>query len=137
MSDPSLAVQKAVVARLKAFSGLTAIVDQRIYDRVPEAVTFPFVQLGYFQTIDGSADCVDASEIFIDIQVWSRAVGQVETKQIASQVRSALHEWAPVLDDPYAAVGNVEHENTRLFGDGDGLTTRAVVSFKLQAETTA
>ena len=136
MSDPSLAVQKAIVERLKGYSPLIAIVGTRIHDRVPQDVAFPFVQIGYFQTNDTSADCVDGSEILIDIQVWSRGVGQVEAKQIASHVRAALHEWSPVLDDPYAAIGNIEHEITRLFGDGDGLTTRSVVSFKLQAETT-
>jgi hypothetical protein len=42
----SLDLQKAVVARLKADAGVTALVGQRIYDRVPPDAVFPYVSLG-------------------------------------------------------------------------------------------
>jgi phytoene dehydrogenase-like protein len=135
MSDPSLAMQKAIVARLKSHSGLSALISQRVYDRAPQDAVYPFVQVGYFQTVDDGAACVDGTEIFIELQVWSRSVGQVEAKSIASQVRSALREWLPTLDDPFVAIGNIEHENTRFFGDGDGITTRSVVNFKALCES--
>ncbi len=134
MSDPSLAIQKAIVARLKADDALTAFVGPRVLDHAPADTTYPFVQIGYFQTVDESAPCVDGAEVFIEIQAWSRVPGQVEAKRIAGAVRAALHEWSPALDAPFAIVGNIEHENTRLQGDGDGITTRAIVNFKALAE---
>jgi hypothetical protein len=135
MSDPSLAMQKAVVARLKATAGVTALVGQRIYDRVPQDATFPYVEIGDFQSVDDSAPpCVDGCEVFIEIQVWSRAVGQVEAKQIASAVRAALNNHTPTLDDPHAAVGPIEHRDTRSVGAGDGLTTRMIVNFRAFAD---
>lgn len=136
MSDPSLAVQKAVVSRLKAYAALDALVADRILDRAPDNVTFPFIQMGYFDTIDDSADCIDGCQVRIEINVWSRAPGQTEAKTIAGHVRAALHEYALTLDEPFAAVGNVEHENSRPQGDGDGITTRIIVSFLVWVETT-
>lgn len=135
MSDPSAAMQKAVVARLKAVSGVTNLVAQRIHDRAPENVVYPFVQIGYFQSVDDSADCVDCCEVSIEIHVWSEAVGQVEAKAIASAVRAALHRHVPTLDDPFAPVGEIEHRDTRLMGGGDGVRTHAVATFRAIVET--
>lgn len=134
MSDPSLAMQKLMVTRLKAHAGVTALVGQRIYDRVPESAQFPFIQIGYFQIVDDSADCVDSVECYIELQAWSRAVGQVEAKEIASAVRAALHNYAAALDEPYALVGNIEHQSSRPQGDADGITTRIIVNFKALVE---
>lgn len=136
MSDPSAAMQKAVYARLTGYAPLVALVSTRVYDRAPETVVYPFVQIGYFQTVDDSSECIDGVEVFIELQAWSRAVGQVECKNVAAQIRAALHNWHPTLDDPFAAVGNIEHENTRPIGDGDGLTTRSVVTLKVLVEST-
>lgn len=136
MSDPSLAVQKAVVARLKASAALSSLVAGRILDRAPDNVTFPFVQIGYFDTIDDSAECIDGCQVRIEINVWSREPGQTEAKTIAGHVRAALHEHALPLEEPFAMVGNVEHENSRPQGDGDGITTRIIVSFLAWVENT-
>lgn len=132
----SLELQKAIVARLKANSGVTAIVSQRIFDRVPEDAAFPFVQIGYFQEVDDHNECHDAFEVFMEIQCWSRAVGQVEAKQLAEAVRKALHRYSPTLGDDFAIVDRVEFEGSRSIGDGDGLTTRIIVTFKALIEAT-
>lgn len=136
MSDPSAAMQKAVVARLKAVAAVTALIGQRTYDYVPQDAVFPYVSIGGFQSVDDSAECIDGVEIFIELHVWSRATGSVECKTVASAVRAALHEHSPTLDDPFAAVGNIEHRDTRYLRDPDGKTTHGILNFRAFVETT-
>jgi hypothetical protein len=137
MADPSLALQKAIVARLKATSGVTSLVSTRVYDRAPHDVQFPFVQIGNFEILDDSNECHDAFECRIEVNVWSRDIGQEQAKAIASAVHSALHRYSPDLSaDDFAMVGEIEHENSRALGDGDGITTRIIVSFLAMVEKT-
>jgi hypothetical protein len=137
MADPSLALQKAIVARLKATAGVVSLVSTRIYDRAPQGVQFPFVQIGNFEILDDSNECHDAFECRIEVNVWSREVGQEQAKALASAAHSALHRYSPDLSaDDFAMVGEIEHENSRAVGDGDGITTRIIVSFLAMVEKT-
>ncbi len=128
MSDPALAVQKAYVARLKAeVSG----VSSRVYDRVPQSVAFPFIQLGEFQTVEDGAECIDSKEVFVTVHVWSRAVGSVEARTLNSAVEEALHEWIPDLEaDGFLCIEHM-HRDTRTMLDPDGITSHGVLNFRL------
>lgn len=126
MSDPSLALQKAVVAALRA--DVTAV-SGRVYDHVPADATAPYIAVGDWQTLDASVECVDSTEIIADLHVWSRgAVGQVEAKEIASAVRASLHGADLTLDD--FALVEILHRDTRMLRDPDGISTHAVVTFR-------
>lgn len=134
--DPSAEMQRAVVVRLKAHAGTTALISDRVYDHAPQDVIFPYVSIGNFQSVDDSAECIDGVEIFMDLHVWGRKTGQIEAKEIASAVRAALHEFSPTLADPFAMVGNIEHRTTRMMGDPDGKTTHGVLTFRAFVEAT-
>lgn len=127
MTSPLLELQGAVVARLKGYAGLAQLVEARIYDRVPEAASFPYVSWGPEQAIADDADCINGFDITIQIDAWSCAVGLPEVKKIAEQVRLALIEQELSLDDN--ALVLLEHRQTRILPEPDGLTSHAAVEF--------
>lgn len=126
MADPSLALQGAINVRLRA---QVAAVGNRVFDRVPADVIFPYIELGEFQTIDDGAQCHDGQEVFITLHVWSRAAGQVECKTIAGAVRGAFHEVDLDLGNAWQFL-EIAHQDTRYLKDPDGLTSHAVLSFR-------
>ncbi len=126
--DPSRDLQKAIVAALKADPDVVALVGQRIYDAVPSGAAFPYVTIGGDEVTQDDAECLEAFDIFSQIDVWSRAVGQPEMKQIAGAVRAVLHDAVLTLDD-YALV-SLQHQITRYLVDPDGTTHHAAISLR-------
>lgn len=135
MSDPSLALQSSIITALKAASAVTTLVSVRIFDDVPTAPGFPYIAYGEGQTVGDDTDgCGDGSEIFVDINVWSRTIGFTECKRIADAVRTAL-KTAPSISG--ATVSVVEYRGTRYLRDPDGLTKHAIVEFRYLITHTA
>jgi hypothetical protein len=128
------ALQKAIVGRLKGDAPLTAIVSGRVYDRVPAGATLPYVTIRNIQAVDDGAECINGHEVFLDLDVWSNAVGKVQASQAASAVRSALHEAPLVLDEPHALV-EIMHRDTNVGDGGDELLTRARITFRALVES--
>lgn len=127
------ALQKAIVARLKGDADLTALVAGRVYDRVPAGAAMPYVHLRNFQAVDDGAECVDGLEVFIDIDVWSNAVGKVEASRAAGAIRAALNYAPLTLDEPYA-LAEIDHRDTNVGDGGDGILSRARLSFRALVE---
>jgi hypothetical protein len=125
MSDPMYALQKALVAHLKAASTAAGF---NVYDRVPPEDPFPRITIGEGQTLRDNQDCRRGSEVFLDIHVWSRGVGWGEAKTIASQVRDALD------DEPLALDGHIldllDFDEARFLRDPDGITSHVAMSFR-------
>jgi hypothetical protein len=128
------ALQKAIVGRLKGDATLTALVSGRIYDRVPPDAPRPYVTIRAIQVVDDGAECIDGAEVFIDLDVWSNAVGKVEASQAAGAVRKALHEAALPLDEPYALI-EIAHRDTNVGDGGYELLTRARMTFRALVES--
>lgn len=97
MADgPALALQKALVAALKADAGVTALVGARVYDEPPQGATFPFVRIGTVtvEPLRMSGACVD-EDIAFSIEAHSRPIaGRVEATRIAEAIRTALDDQA-------------------------------------------
>lgn len=128
------ALQKAIVGRLKGDTALTGLVSGRIYDRVPADAPLPYVHFRNIQAVDDGAGCVDAYEVYIDLDVWSQAVGKVEASRAASAVRKALHEAGLTLDEPYVLT-EIAHRDTNVGDGGDGILSRARISFRALVES--
>ncbi len=126
MADPSLALQGAINTRLRVE---VPVVANRVFDRVPAAVVFPYIELGEFQTVDDGAQCHDGQEVYATLHVWSRGVGQVEAKTVAGAVRGALHEAELNLGSAWQFL-EIAHQDTRYLKDPDGLTSHAVLTFR-------
>ena len=128
MSEATLPLQAAVVAALKAYAPLTDIVGQKIYDRVPANTAPPYCSISGWQELEDGTDCMDASDVFFDVQCFSASVGRPEAARIAGAVKKALHLLAP------AAAGwantEIQYRSTQYFTESDNVTTRAVLNFQ-------
>jgi hypothetical protein len=127
MSDPSLELQKRLVAALKALA-MTEVGD-RIYDRVPEAAAFPYLSIGDCQVLPDKAGCIDGSEVFLQIDAWSRATNYGETKTIAKQIVARLDDAEDLNVDGYDVIV-FELQGVQHLRDPDGMTRHAAITFR-------
>lgn len=124
MIDPSLAVQDAIIARLRATDGIGAIV----HDRVPKNAVTPYISLGPSQVTSDDSSCIDGFEVFAQVDIWSDKPGYEESKELGELVRAALHRHEFLIDDQFF---ELEHQFTNYLRDSDGLTSHGVLSFRV------
>ena len=129
MTDVSVALQTAIVAALKNDAGVTAIAGERVYDRVPEKKPKPYVNYGGEQVLPDDVDCIAGFEAFVTLHGWSDAAGQIEAKRLAGAVRNRLHNTDLAVADHRLHL--IEHRGTDYLDDPDGLTTHAVIVFRV------
>jgi hypothetical protein len=122
VADPSLAVQGGIVARLKD----AGVCDGRVYDAVPKGPAYPYVSVGEGDTVGDDNSCFDASEVTVQIDVWSTDVGWPEAKSIASAVRAALKAELDLED---FANPVTTFRLCRFLRDPDGVTRHAAMQF--------
>ena len=134
--DPSAPMQTAVFAALSNSTRLWDLIGNpaRIYDDVPDTPTFPYVTIPDAHVVDDYADGIVGSEIYVDVHVWSRALGHIEAKQIASAVRSAM---CAILNPAGHVVVVFEFVSTRHMTDPDGVTAHSIVTVRYSTEPTA
>jgi len=89
-----MAIEEVLTARLKAYSGLTALVSTRIYPLpLPQNTTFPAV---VYETVSGfeypafSSNSGTAERLF-QITVWGETTSSV--KAVEAQLKGALERW--------------------------------------------
>lgn len=128
MSDPALDMLAALVAALKAEPSVSAIASDRVYDRVPQRVQYPCLQVRDIQVLNDDAECVDGFEIFADVHVWSRAYGTPETRRLCSAAHTAIHNATLPLAN--FSLVEIRHESTRVLDDPDGETSHGIVTFR-------
>ncbi len=127
--DPTYAVQVALVDRLK---DLGTAAGSRVFDSVKKGVDYPYITVGPGQTVPIDETCWDASEVFVQVDVWSRAAGYPEVKGIAGALCTALH------DQPLTIAGHicdrVEVKNTDYSREADGVTHRARINLLITTQ---
>ena len=130
-TDPSLALQAAFVAAIKA---LNTEAGARVYDRVPKSNgtiasgTFPYVALGTGSVLNNQADCYDGSDVSLTVHVWSRAVGWPEAKRIADAIRTGLNNAELTLTGHTLELLTLDRVD--YLNDPDGLTSHAALTFR-------
>lgn len=125
----SVALQKAVIARLRSDAALVALLGgAHVHDHVPRAATPPYVALARFEARDLSSSGADGAEHRFTLHVWPDAQGRLGAHEIAAAIETALTapltlEGAVLIN--LAATG---WETTRLDKDRyrGALTFRAV-----------
>lgn len=127
MSEPSLALQKALRARLAGTGALTALVPANaIFDRATRPEAPRCIILG-----EGYSDFAQPWETFhdhayADLHVWCVEEGLTVAKSIVGAIRDALR------NDPLAVEGfdcrDLQIASSRYLRDPDGLHAHAVVS---------
>lgn len=127
MASADLELQMAIYARLVADIDVSVIVDARVFDRVPVDAIFPYVHLGEAQEITEDVTCVSAQALYLTLHGWSREVGYPEVKRLAAAVKDALH-LTPLVLETWRLI-SINHRDTRVFRDQDGLSSHAVIEF--------
>lgn len=132
MIDTSLALQRAIVTRLKADDDVKALVDLKIYDDVPPAAQMPYVSFGSSQKISQDAECIIGDECFQQVDVWTREPGSATNKAIAGIIKAALHQVTTTQDGLTFEINHVTTIHSR---DPDGVTSHGVLSFRAEIDT--
>jgi hypothetical protein len=133
--SPGEPLQKSLYGTLTGSQDIASAMGgaARAYDRVPTAPIFPYLSFSDAQILDDGNTCDDDMfEVFVDIHVWSRAVGQVEAKRIADAVRTAVKDGFPV---PGWVMSSVTVQGIRHFMDADGLTAHGIVTLRFLLQT--
>jgi hypothetical protein len=134
-ADSTLAVQKAVIAALKADTTVSGIVAKRVYDAVPTGVQKPYLSFGPTQVLPDIAEEYEGSEVTFQIDGWSEGPKSVEAKQIGAAVRNALSGVELSLGDDQHLV-NIEIIQTNYLPEPNGITQHAALTFRARTEPT-
>ncbi|MEQ1950558.1 DUF3168 domain-containing protein [Mesorhizobium sp. CN2-181] len=134
MSEASLAAQKLARQSMLARPALLALVDgQSIFDRHSRPEIWPCIVLGEAQVVDDSADCVDGSDVYLTIHVWTKEDSFVQCKSIAGEVRRAMRDVTGLVDG-FDLV--FDFEDARYLRDPSGEHSHGVLTFHAIAEDT-
>lgn len=124
MSDPSVALQEALFARLEAE------VSCPVYDGAPMDTEMPYVSIDReFSTNTSPIAGRKREQRLIYLSVWSDAHGQAEVKRILGEVIAALDERPLPL-----AVGravSVRVEQAEAQRDADGVTYQGSITVRV------
>ena len=134
MANVQLALQRAVVERLKAYAPLAALIGARVYDRVPENAAAPYLHVFDIQTVEADAGCIEADEATVTLQIWDEDKGRVRLRRIAGHVRDALHHHEADLLAHGCALIEMRVVDMRDFLEADGITSRAIVTLRAHVE---
>ena len=95
----SLALQKAMLARLSGHAPLTALLGgPAIFDDVPQERREPYVSFGDIATRDWSTMGGLGEEHFVTLNVWSRERGRKQAYEIIAAIDAALDGAVLALD---------------------------------------
>lgn len=130
--DAGHELQVAIVNVLKADPDVSTMTAGRVYDRVPLDAGYPYISFGPEQDIPEDADCIEASEIILQIDVWSQDPGFREARRIGKAVKRALTDEAITLTDN--ALVYFEFDGRRVLRDPDGNTSHVVLTFRAGVE---
>lgn len=121
-------LQGLLFRTLSGNTGIMALAGG-VYDRVPADPykgKTAYISFGPSDVVTDDAECISAGEYTAQLDVWSKAVGQVEAKRLVFLIYKALHEQQLVLTEN--ALAEIRVDFRRVFIDPDGLTTHGVVT---------
>ncbi|GAA4218617.1 hypothetical protein GGQ68_002510 [Sagittula marina] len=128
----SSALQKVIIAALLADSGVAQAVGNRVFDRAPKGVRYPYVSLGPSSFFPERRDCMTARVETVQLDVWARNNERRQPcKAICDAVEAALDMADLSLEDPYG-LGRFELRLSRVLDDPDGITTHGVMQFEAE-----
>ena len=130
----SVELQKLIFDTLKATPAIMLIANG-VYDRVPATpygTKTAYISFGPADMVDDGSDCITSDLHTFQVDVWSKAVGQVEAKRLVDLIKAALHEQSLELTEN--ALAEIRVDFRRVFTDSDGLTTHGVASVSARIE---
>lgn len=136
MTEPSLALQAAVRARLVASSAVTSIIPAAaIVDRNATPALDHSIIIGEGMTVPDDGIARDRHEVFADLHIWRKEPGLVGSKQVVGAIRDALN------DGPLSVAGfhvvDLRIASTRFLRDREGEHSHAVLSLECRLQELA
>lgn len=131
MSDPSLAVQKALRARLITTGAVTALVPaENILDRNARPAPDPSIILGEDQEVDARIEVKrNYVEVYCSLHIWKRELGLVGCKAIAGAIRRAVARSTRLeINDPDFGSVDLRIDGTRFIRDPGGEFSHGIVT---------
>lgn len=129
MADgPQAELQKLIYDTVRSNAPIMALLGG-VYDRVPADPwkgKTAYLSFGPSDVSDDGADCIVSGVHSFQLDVWSKAVGQVEAKRIVDLAYRALHEQELSLSEN--ALAEIRVDFRRVFPDRDPLITHGVLS---------
>ena len=129
-----IALQKHVVAALKASPAVTALVSaDNIADDQGKPERFPAVRLGESASVPADFDVSFHDDVAFDVVVWSDTAGTGEAKTIAAAIRAALP--AGVWQVPGLRYTRTKVAGQHVIRDEAKNTVRAVIGFDVVTQS--
>ena len=133
MSLIALALKSAIHARLSGDAALTALVPaDRILDRAPQGLAFPFLLHGPVQSDDYSDASAAGEEHRFTIEVWADAARQAQALKIAARIVTLVDNAALTLST--GKLVGLDHRSTRTRRDGRSRALVAELQFRAVTE---
>jgi len=126
IDDPSIQLQAAIIAALKAAS---TAAGARVYDEVPDKAEFPYISLGQMQVLSEKAECVEGAELYVTIDAWSRSKAKSEILSIGKAIIATLDNAG--LSGAGVDINCCELDDATYLTDPDGLTRHGVFTFHI------
>lgn len=130
----SAELQKLVHDTIRGDSAVMALLGD-FYDLVPSDPFKGRTAYGSFgpsDVVDESADCITMGTHSLQLDVWSKAVGQVEAKRIVDRLYRLFHEQDLVLSEN--ALVKISVETRRVMPDRDPKITHGIVTLSATIE---
>lgn len=137
-AGPDFELQKAIVTILRADTDVKTLLgaSPRIYQDVPDQPTFPYVTVGEGQETPDLAECIDGSEIFPVLHVWSRTSSFEEAKKISATLRQALIGATFSLSGHRCLIFERDELGDQALRDPDGITKHIASHYRAVTEPT-
>ena len=142
MSDPSLAVQDAIEAALRASPDVLAAFDAtvvRIFSMAPPlGAAFPHLLIGDDQVIGDDTECASSSEVAVNVHIYAREDTPADSRRKAKILAAAVKT---ALNGPLTLTGHVcddwMYDDTQHLTDPDLLTAHSIVRLTYWTTATA
>jgi len=122
VSDPTLAIHTALIARLKA------LVSCEVWDAVPQGSPYPYVCIDTNQRADDPYLTLRVSNHFFYLSIWSRNYGQAEVLRIMGEIEQ-INETPLATTTGHVASVRVERAYT--VREPDNLTFKGHITLRL------
>ena len=136
MTSPAFELQVLLVSTLKANAAVMALVDG-VYDTVPSTAwdgpRKAYISIGPSDVVTDDAEGLAGETHTVQLDVWSRAVGQPECKKICTAVKKALHKRELTL--AVNALVSIELTLERVMRDPDGVSIHGAMQFEVMIES--
>ena len=130
MSIFSNTILREVYEKLTADSALVSLVNDAVFDDVPQTQDYPFIAIGELVENEfNNDDPEQMNEASLTIHTFSRENGRKEVNEIQERITQLLHR-ASISASGFNFI-SIDHEQSQSFTDADGKTRHGVAEFKI------